>query len=527
MYCSHCNTPFTIVSIEEGKSKFCENCGEVIYKNENGVIVTFQPEEVLVKQDNEQELRERINREKETRFKEQLERKEKEKEFRERLELERQIQEQEELERKRKEKEEQERLFLLQLEEEKRLKERLLQIQQEKDRLELERYEHELVEREQKLREQIVKEEEEKIKLAVAEKELVYLQQLEAEKKKRERLENELAQFEKQRAALEEKLALEKKHFELSEKVRLAQEQERLSFLEKERKIKENLLLAQLENERLERERLERDLLVSKAAATTTQVSEVHETVKEEIKPIKLVTTATTLFTEVEQPVVVNEASSKKRWFVFITFLVAAGLLTLFLVRDKLPFVTQKNEVEATIAATPFSEIDVAAKSTDSLFMQQLKTDLNGKEVLSWNPIQQEEITELTLISGKENGQQTIYEAVINLEDNTATKAKATIFLNYTNAVLTSVETAKITYVNIAPVRAWFSFAPVPNCSISVNTNNNPIQLKTCDSCAVRKLVSDNNNPLVIDNAQQISIKSDNKYDAQIEFTYVPLNTKP
>ena len=85
MYCSHCNTPFTIVSIEEGKSKFCENCGEVIYKNENGVIVTFQPEEVLVKQDNEQELRERINREKETRFKEQLERKEKEKEFRERL----------------------------------------------------------------------------------------------------------------------------------------------------------------------------------------------------------------------------------------------------------------------------------------------------------------------------------------------------------------------------------------------------------------------------------------------------------
>ena len=469
MYCSHCNTPFTIVSIEEGKSKFCENCGEVIYKNENGVIVTFQPEEVLVKQDNEQELRERINREKETRFKEQLERKEKEKEFRERLELERQIQEQEELERKRKEKEEQERLFLLQLEEEKRLKERLLQIQQEKDRLELERYEHELVEREQKLREQIVKEEEEKIKLAVAEKELVYLQQLEAEKKKRERL----------------------------------------------------------ENERLERERLERDLLVSKAAATTTQVSEVHETAKEEIKPIKLATTATTLFTEVEQPVVVTEASSKKRWFVFIAFLVAAGLLTLFLIRDKLPFVAKKSDAVATATATPFSEIDVAAKSNDSLFMQQLKTDLNGKEVLSWNPVKPEEISALTLISGKENGQQTIYEAVLHLEDNTATKAKATIFLNYTNAVLTSVETAKITYVNIAPVRAWFSFAPVPNCSISVNTNNNPIQLKTCDSCAVRKLVSDNNNPVVIDNAEQISIKSDNKYDALIEFTYVPLNTKP
>lgn len=354
-------------------------------------------------------------------------------------------------------------MFLLQLEEEKRLKERLLQIQQEKDRLELERYEHELVEREQKLREQIVKEEEKKIKHAVAEKELVYLQQLEAEKKERERLENELAQFEKQRAAFEEKLALEKKHFELSEKVRLVQEQERLSFLEEERKIKENLLLAQLENERLERERLERDLLVSKAAVTTTQVSKAHDKVKEEIKPINLATPATTTFTEVEKSVVVPETSSKKRWVVFIAFLVAAGLLTLFLIRDKLPFVAKKSDVVVTTTTTTFSIIDVAAKSTDSLFMQQLKPDLNGKEVLSWNPIKQEEITELTLISGKKNGQQTVYETVLHLEDNTTTKAKATIFINYTNAVLTSVETAKITYVNIAPVRAWFSFAPVPD----------------------------------------------------------------
>ncbi|MBK9794630.1 MAG: hypothetical protein IPP60_16410 [Sphingobacteriales bacterium] len=523
MFCSHCNTPFTILPLEEGKSKFCENCGQLIYKNENGIILTYQPEEVLMKQDNEHDLRERINREKETRFKEQLERKEKEKEFRERLEQERLIREQEELERKIKEKEEQDRLFQIQLEEERRLKERLLQIQQEKDRMELERYESELAEREQKLREQIIKEEEEKIQRTLAERELLFQQKLEAEQKERERLEKELSLYEKQRMALEEKLALEKKHFELTQKVRSAQEQERLSFLEKERKIKENLLLAQLENEKLERERLERDLLKSKETKTESIVLPVvAETSKKEE-----VSTVAAISNEIPENSSFSSApvvSNKKTGRLILSLVILSGILiTLFLLRDKLPFFNKKTEALTVATNNSFTSIDVTAKNADAAFIEQLKSDINGKEILSWNPVNQEEIKEITLLSGSQNGQQINYEATINLEDKTGTKAKTETILHFENNALQRIETTKITYINIAPVRAWFSFAPVPNCTITVNTNNNPIQLKTCDACAIQKMVSDSNNPVALTNASKISIKSDNRYDGLVEFTYVPV----
>lgn len=526
MFCSHCNTPFTIIPLEEGKSKFCENCGQLIYKNENGVILTYQPEEVLLKQDNEQELRERINREKETRFKEQLERKEKEKEFRERLEQERLVREQEELERKIKEKEEQDRLFQIQLEEERRLKERLLQIQQEKDRMELERYENELAEREQKLREQIIKEEEEKIQRTLAEREILFQQKLEAEKKERERLEKELSLFEKQRMALEEKLALEKKHFELTQKVRTAQEQERLSFLEKERKIKENLLLAQLENEKLERERLERDLLKSKETKTepiiAPMVSEIPKTIKEEVLEVAANVPDKTpeSFTYSAMPV----SSTRKSGRIILMLLLFSGfLITLFLLKDKLSFFNKKTDTPTTTTSTSFTPIDVSAKNADAAFIQQLKADINGKEILSWSPVSQEEIKEVTLLSANQNGQQINYEAAISLEDKTGTKAKTAAILHFENNTLKKIETTKITYINIAPVRAWFSFAPVPNCTITVNTNNNPIQLKTCDECAIQKMVSDSSQLIRLSNASKISIKSDNRYDGLVEFTYVPV----
>lgn len=512
MFCTRCNTPFVIQPLEEGKSKYCENCGQAIYKMENGVITTFSVEEVFVKQDIEIELRERINREKETRFREQLERKEKEKEFRERLEQERLIREKEELERKLKEKEEQDRLFQLQLEEEKRLKERLLQIQQEKDRMELERYENELAEREQKLREQIIKEEEEKVLKIVAEKDLAYQSRLEAEKRERERLENELAIFEKQRIALEEKLALEKKHFELAEKVRIAQEQERLSFLEKERKIKENLLLAQLENERLERERLERDLLQNK----TPKVEAVKQALTiPEINPVIPPANNSTIQSEV------YAVSSKQNriWWVVPVLIIAAALCIFYYVNRA----DKKTTTKTVVTESAASVLNVSSLNSDQPFLQQLKSTLDGKEILSWNPVKESDIKDITLLSGEQNAAVKHYIAALNLEDNSGTKANAEIKLSYNNNILSAVEIQKITYKNIAPVRAWFSFAPVPNCSISINTNNNPIQLKTCDDCAIQKLVSDAGNPVLVQSATKISIKSDNRYEAVVEFSYVPV----
>ena len=130
MFCKNCNTPFEIIPIDEGKSKYCKKCGKLIYKKENDAILIYQPEIIAAKQDDEElEIRELIIREKELRYKEQVERKQKEQEFRERLDQIRLLKEKEEQEKKRKEKEEQERLFQLQLEEEKRIQNNLINTQ--------------------------------------------------------------------------------------------------------------------------------------------------------------------------------------------------------------------------------------------------------------------------------------------------------------------------------------------------------------------------------------------------------------
>ena len=38
MFCKNCNTPFEIIPIDEGKSKYCKKCGKLIYKKENDTI---------------------------------------------------------------------------------------------------------------------------------------------------------------------------------------------------------------------------------------------------------------------------------------------------------------------------------------------------------------------------------------------------------------------------------------------------------------------------------------------------------
>ena len=70
MFCKNCNTPFEIIPIDEGKSKYCKKCGKLIYKKENDAILIYQPEIMATKQDDEElEIRELIIREKELRKK--------------------------------------------------------------------------------------------------------------------------------------------------------------------------------------------------------------------------------------------------------------------------------------------------------------------------------------------------------------------------------------------------------------------------------------------------------------------------
>ena len=121
------------------------------------------------------------------------------------------------------------------------------------------------------------------------------------------------------------------------------------------------------------------------------------------------------------------------------------------------------------------------------------------------------------------HGDSSDYVVALNLDDNTGTKASAKVILRYKNKTIHNIETKQITYKNIAPPNAWFSFTPVPGCSISINTNNNPIKLKTCDKCTEIEIVSGSNALKQVSNTPTISIKSDNKNKVEVEFTYVPI----
>ncbi len=468
MFCSRCNTPFEILPILEGKSKYCKKCGNLIYKKEYNSIIINNPDELSSKQDEEQELRERISKEKEIRFKEQLERKEKEKEFRERLEQERLIKEKEEKEQKLKEIDEQKKALQQQLEEENRVKEEMLKIQLEKINLEKKQEEEALKIKELKKKEQTEKEKKEKIQFALADK---------------------------------ERIKKEKK-FHLK--------------VEEENRKSEQLLKDQAEAEKKEREKLEQEIVkVENKKKEQRLKHEINETVQIHLTENK------------ENTIILKKKSVLYSNIVLYTLLViVVVLLTQFLWSTFKSKNTLKNKVVANelvaVDSTPLSPINLELYE-DTSFIEQLKFDLLGKEILSWDSIKNNEIKKLTLLSGTENKVSSNYLVSVNIEDMAGTKATAEINLHYNNSILNTMETTKITYSNIAPIYAWYSFKPIPNCAIFINTNNNPIKLKPCDSCTIMKMVSNKETLVTIVNASNISIKSDNKYDAIIEFTYVPI----
>jgi len=439
MFCSYCNTPFEILPIAEGKNKYCKKCGHLIYKKENNSII-IHAAELIVKPDEELELRERINREKEIRYKEQLERKQKEQEHRVRLEQERSLKEQEEQKRKQQEKEELERLFQLQLEQQKNLQkekedqERLLQVQ---------------LEAEKNLKEQVLQE------------------QLASEKQERLRLELELADR-------EQKIKTEKDNLE---KVKAAAERERFE--------KEKQLIAEKESVRI-------------------QLPSGNEKSK----------------TILIQPTYNN-------WSRYALPLLAGVLLTLtfFYFKDKISAISKSVKTNKVLASTDTNTSIKQILNTDTALLDQLRTNLIGKEILSWKTIKPNEITSLTILSANNQEDAHQYSVSVDLDDNSNTKATAELDLSYNKIILDKVETTKIIYKNIAPVNAWFSFEPIANCTISINTNNNPIQLKFCDDCSITKIVSTANSPQQIESASNIYIKSDNKYEAVVEFSYVPIHT--
>ncbi|MFN8263137.1 MAG: hypothetical protein U0T07_06415 [Chitinophagales bacterium] len=421
MNCKNCHTTFELSPIEIGKSRYCSHCGFLIYKNENGNLLTVDM--IDISASNDMQISHEINMH--------------EQEIRQEHAPIKNIQQK--------------------FTDEQKLKDRLLQIQQEKDKLELERLKLEL--EEQKQQQQIALLTDQSLKQQVQQ-----------------------TLHEKQQLEIENKL---------------------LHELEQERKAKEQILLTRLNAERQERDRLEKELHASKQAKQLT------------------------FSTQNEQKTLIHTAQKSTTFIrniaAFISFLI---LLSLFLYKYTSLFSTaqQSASKNTALASTAIqnSSIDISVLNNDTAFLNHLKTDIANKNLDYWNDIQLDDIKALELITGTSTNTERNYIADIHLEDKIGTKAIANIDLAYQNSSLQKLITNKITYVNIAPKNAWFSFAPFPNCDISINTNNNPIQLKSCAQCNISKLVSDINKPIIIAYSETIFIKSDNQHEGIVEFTYLP-----
>ncbi|MDB5228876.1 MAG: hypothetical protein JWN78_3069 [Bacteroidota bacterium] len=178
MFCKNCGFQYEIVPIEEGKNKFCKNCGNILYKNINGDLVfntgipekdvnqiekdqlekqkieneirelkELKEQERIIKERQQQLLRDQEERERKKRLEqERLERKQLEKERAERERIEKLMREQEEKERELRERIEREVRGTLQKEQQEKERQRRELEQREKDRqqqLQLERLESE------------------------------------------------------------------------------------------------------------------------------------------------------------------------------------------------------------------------------------------------------------------------------------------------------------------------------------------------------------------------------------------------
>lgn len=458
MHCHKCHTSFEIVAIANGEQYVCPHCAHLLYKNENGKIIFLN--EIILDENKKDasDILDKISREKEIRFRELQERKEKENEFRVRFLQEKLALEQEEIIRKQKEREEQERLLQIQIEEELKIKEQLLQIQREKEQLEYEQYK--------------------KKQLEIEAKQIAWNQE-------------EITQF------IAEQIA-------------------------EETKKQETILLAKLENEKdlqhqLEEERKKRASLEVELKKLQSLEMEQKQTAAFDSNPVH--TKPPIQFSSGKQTTIQKKSSSTYLKFVLPILTVILVVVAAVKYRQTFSNINTTSNADTILAKSDsnLSDFTIAQLNEDTLFIQKIKNTILKKGILSWDVVTENDIKSIEIILKKSA---TIYDAVVHLEDKEGTKSTAIIEIITHN--LENFTTKKITYSNIAPVNAWFSFSTIPNCSIQINTHNNPIQLKTCMDCPVKKFVSNETNEIPLEYATNFSIKSDNKYDAIVDFSYTP-----
>lgn len=529
MICSRCHTPFNIIPISKGEEIYCSNCSLLLYKNENNsIIILNEYKNSLDETADEQALRDRINKEKEHRFKELLERKEKEIEFKKRIEKERI--EKEKVEKLQQEKilAEQEKLYQQQLKEEKILQEKLQVIQAEKERIELERLNLQATQK---------KQQEELYSSSLQ-------QQLEAEYKQQQNILLEQLQKERQ----------EKEQLIINEQKRITEEQEQLKLLEIERNKKFKLLVDQLEKERKEKEELENNLLQNKKLIKDKefelqQTLEQNKNMQQAQENVQQQSTDYLLQNQFLEKQLKNErqqnallqekllarndfktrkidkkkSNNALKWVLPILTITLLSI-AFFKYRNRFFQFTKQSKTPTVLANTDtnFTPINIAQLNADTTLLNTLKQNIIQHGILSWNKINLSDIQAFSILDYQKMASEERYKVDIQLEDKSKTKAHAELLIMLSDSTQ-NISTSNITYSNIAPKNAWFGFAPIPNCTISINTNNNPILLKKCATCPTQAINSNAETPTNIDTSESLFIKSTNQYDASVDFTYVPI----
>lgn len=304
-----------------------------------------------------------------------------------------------------------------------------------------------------------------------------------------------LAEIEKQQAlefAKQQQIRLEKQ----IEQERLEKEQQEKAFREREIHIqKEYELELQREKERalIELQRQERE--------------------QEDLQKEK----ETELQRYRDKEIEGEAYKQKSNWWKYllvsiIALAIGAGgyfLIDTYILHKEITINPDKNVISENIAAL--------------LTPEKIIIDLIDKDIIGWGKVEINDITAIQTEKQARNDSIICTSTLSLMKNNVKSKAEVSIF--YTDTVATNVKTNKITYQNTAPAMSWFNFTPVQNCDIFINTNNNPIQLKTCENCELLKLNTNNEtlHKLVI-NPAGIFISSDNKFDAIVDFIYIPKN---
>lgn len=433
MYCKNCASPFEILLLENGKNKYCKNCGNLLYKNVNNSIVLVNDN--LQMEDENQKLTE-LKREQEIEKLKQLEwqKQQQEIEHQKQLEIEVERRKQEELLKKRQ----------LELEAENKRK------ADEIERLRLEELKRQVeLEAERKRQEEIIR-----------------LQQLELE-------------VERKRIATENE---RKRNEELAQQLKLQEEQRKR---------------AEEEIEKLKKEKLE--LLEKSKDKTALEVISLEQKDKEEFK-VKRINSE------------VDAKSTKKKVLLGLLVLIVVSVLSYFLYDQ---FVLKKQirlENETYLTDT----------GTDTIFtIEKIKTDLVGKDVYGWGLLKANEISNLHYnVTSLNDTTKVLVELDLN---GNSTTAKTVATLSYQGSYLISLHTDKIIYQNPVPLGQWYTFSPLENCAVMINTNGFPLKFKNCETCPP-KIINSSTDIIVdlIENGNSLFIQSDTSFEFKADFIYLP-----